>query len=196
MTTFSIYDGGSRLPSAGPNQYPSTVAPSAENPEYTYADHQRARLYAVTKAIDLRRTRTGNNGGVKQALLHYFQNNPAPVAGDLIEVGVLLPNTLLTGVSWGIVSPLPGFTFAIKVKNAATTVQATVSAATVPVNAAGSPAASYKALASGGLLITDTDFLVLEVLTAPATGLLAAPGTESLNMWVTAHVFDLNNGNT
>jgi hypothetical protein len=201
MTIHKIFEGGNRSNSNN-QMLPSSTSPAACNPPYSYADHQRERSYGVTRRLDLRARVPCGGGGKDQALVCYFKDNVIAVA-DEIQTHLLLPNTVLLGVSYGFQNPQAGFQFDIRVKNANVTVASNVSAGTIPTNAAGCPLAVWRpvvdpapgAVSGGGLFIDDEDFLILSIDTLPAAGLLPGCGDGGLNMWITAHVLDLDHGN-
>lgn len=193
-TTHKIFDGGNASNLTTNQMYPSGTSPAACNPYYSYADHQRERSYGVTKRLDLRASVPYGGGGKDQSLICYFKDNAVAV-GDSLATHLLIPNSILFGVSLGIVSPLPGLSFAVKVKEANTTVFASVDAGTVRANAKGCPLATWAALPNGGLFIDEEDMLVLELTALPTDGILPSCGGGGLQLWVTAHVLDLDHGN-
>ena len=211
MAQFPIFDGGNASNRGSNMLLPSGQTPNACVPSFSYADHQRSRQYAVTKRIDLRATSPFSGGGNDQALLCYLADKVVAVGDDLLT-HLLLPNTLLAGVSMGLMKPAPGFVFdVVLVNNALVTPLNSVlfndvAAGTVTANAAGCPlalhtpvsAAGAPAPAGGGFLIAEQSYLALRVVAlpvAPQPALFAACGGTGLNMWITAHVTDLDNGN-
>lgn len=210
MAQLPIFDGGNASNRGTNMLYPSSQAPAACVPPFSYADHQRAREYGVTKRIDLRQPSPFSGGGNDQALLCYLADKVIAV-GDELLTHLLLPNTLLYGVSMGLVKAAPGFVFDVVLVNAATVPLNSVlfndvAATTIPVNSTGCPLALYTpvsvagaaAAAGGGFLIAEQSYLALRVVALPVSpqpALLATCGGTGLNMWVTAHVTDLDNGN-
>lgn len=205
MATHKIFDGGNRSNSATNQMLPNGTSPATCNPAYSYADHQRERRYGVTKRLDLRARVPYGGGGKDQSLVCYLKDNPIAV-GDEIDTHLLLPNTVFTGLSYGVSQGLFGFTFEIKVKSYPDSLLATVNTSPAPINADGCPLAVWRpalgwnlGLGTGvdatGLFIPRQDFVTLKVLTVPAGGLLSSTGEKGLDMWITAHVTDLDHGN-
>jgi hypothetical protein len=191
MATHNIYQGGDKTNPVTNQMYPSgTVSPAGNRP-YSYSDHQRLRSYGVTRRIDLRPRTPYGNGNTTQATRSYFDTTPILV-GDVIRTHLLLPNTVLTGVSYGIEAPTNGFVFTLKTEVANTTLQAGINTTTVVTNAAGGVRAYYIPVANEFYLNQDyIDMVVTAVPAVPAT----LYGPDGLRMWVTAHVIDLDHGN-
>lgn len=198
MATHKIFEGGNRSNRVTNQLLPSGTSPAACNPPYSYADHQRERSYGVTRRIDLRARVPYGGGGKDQSLVCYLKDNPV-VNGDDLETHLLLPNTVLLGVSYGIINPLLGFQFDLRVKNAGVVVASNVNAGVVPRNAAGCPLSVWRPVSDpvtgDGLFIDDEDFLTLTIDTLPVAGLLPGNGGDGLHLWITAHVIDLDHGN-
>lgn len=202
MALHKIFEGGNNSNRVTNQMFPSGTSPAACNPPYSYADHQRERSYGVTRRIDLRARVPFGGGGKDQSLVCYFKDNPVAV-GDELATHLLLPNTVLFGVSLGIVSPLMGLQFSVSVKEADVPVLSGVNAHAVPTNSKGCPLAIWRAMADpsiygqpfGGLFIEEEDLLVLTLDALPDDGLLPGCGGDGLQLWVTAHVLDLDHGN-
>lgn len=202
MASHNIYDGGNRSNRVTNQMLPSGTNPVACNPPYHYADHQRTPSFAITKRIDLRPLVPFGGGGKDQSLRCYFQDNPVAV-GDVLNTHLLLPNSVLLAVSYGIVSPVPGLTFSLSVPGAGLNVVSSVNAGVVPTNTAGCKLAVYLPVTNPaaysvpgtGLFIDDADTLAMTITALPATGLLPDCGNAGLEMWITAHVIELDNGN-
>jgi hypothetical protein len=201
MATHKIFEGGNRSNRVTNQMLPSGTSPAACNSPYSYADHQRERSYGVTRRLDLRARVPYGGGGKGQSLVCYFKDNPIG-QGDDLETHLLLPNTVLFGVSFGIINPLPGLQFSLRVKNAGVNVISNVDAGVIPRNSTNCPLSVWRPVPStgpyaapGGLFIDEEDFLTLDVDALPADGLLPGCGDGGLNMWITAHVLDLDHGN-
>lgn len=189
MALHKIFEGGNNSNRVTNQMFPSGTSPAACNPAYSYADHQRERSYGVTRRIDLRARVPFGGGGKDQSLTYYFETNPVAI-GDELATHLLLPNSVLFGVSLGIVSPLSGLQFDVSVKNAGTSIFNNVNASTVPTNSKGCPLAIWKPMATP-VLIDEEDYLILTLDTVPATGILSG----GLHLWITAHMLDLDHGN-
>lgn len=211
MAQLPIFDGGNASNRGTNMLLPSGQTPNACVPPMGYAEHQRARNYAVTKRIDLRQTSPFTGGGQDQSLLCYLADKTLAV-GDELLTHLLLPNTLLSNVSMGLVKAAPGLVFDVVLVNNAIVAPLNsvlfndIAAVTIPVNAAGCPlalhtpisAAGAPAAAGGGFLIAEQSYLALRIVAlpvAPQPALLATCGGTGLAMWITAHVTDLDNGN-
>jgi hypothetical protein len=195
MAIHKIFEGGNASNRTTNQMLPSGTTPPACNPPYSYADHQRERSYGVTRRIDLRAAVPYGKGGKDQSLVCYFRDHPV-AANDELQTHLLLPSTLLLGVSYGIVNPMAGLTFSINLKNEATVIASAVDASVVRKNAAGCVLANYVPVAAGaGVMITDEDYLNMVLTAVPTAGVLPDCGGGGLNMWITAHVLDLDHGN-
>jgi hypothetical protein len=200
---YKIYEGGNRRYNGVSQMLPSGTNPPAQNAPYSYADHQRERSYGVTRHLStVAPTNSGGNGGTDQALICFLRDNPL-VVGDELDIHLLLPNTVLKAVSIGINKAMPGFSFSLEYKNATQSIVANVDAGVVPVNLGGAPLATYVPITDTGLYAVDgsgafipnEDYITLTVLTLPPNGIVIPCGGGGLDMWVTAHVLDLNHGN-
>ena len=203
MARYKIYEGGNRRYNGVSQMFPSGTNPVAQNAPYSYADHQRSRDYGVTRHLStVAPTNSGGNGGTDQALICFLRDNPLAV-GDELDIHLLLPNTVLKAVSMGILKAVPGFRFSLEFNNAVEPILANVDAGVVPVNAGGAPLATYVpitgtgqyAVAGSGAFIANEDYITMTILALPPEGIVAACGGGGIDMWVTAHVLDLNHGN-
>lgn len=201
MTIHKLFEGGNNA-NRNNQMFPSGTSPAAGNPPYSYADHQRERSYGVTRRLDLRPTVPFGGGGKDQSLLCYLNDNPV-AEGDTLLTHLLLPNTLLLGVSYGFTGQLPLGEFSLSVGSAAPAdlgtpvTTAAIAVGTPVVNANGQPRATYIPVspATGGLFIGQEAYLRLVLEELPAPGLRPVAGQAGLNFWVTAHVLDLDHGN-
>lgn len=202
MAEYKIFEGGNASNRVTNQMLPSGTNPAACNPPYSYADHQRERSYGVTRRIDLRARKPFGGGGKDQSMVCFF-NDVELAVNDELHTHLLLPNSLLFGVSYGITGALAGFTFNLRVKNEALALVNAVDATTAPKNAAGCPLATWVpvtagdvyAVAGNGLLLSEEDYLTMVITSLPTAGFLPGCGDGGLNMWITAHVLDLDHGN-
>jgi hypothetical protein len=195
MATYDISLGGNLSSvSAYPTGYTGTTNNPVGGPP-GYAEHQADRGYAITRHIDTRPHRPIGPTGMQQGLRDFLKNTTLAV-GDVLRLSTLLPGSRLTGVSYCVEKALTGFTFDLRIQNAAIAV-ATVNAGTLLVNADGlaKPVHVPIAPATGGITIDDKDYLTLTIVALPVGGLVPATGPNGLDFWATAHVFNFNNGN-
>ena len=185
MAVYSIFDGGTRNNSANFSMYPSVN--TAGVPPQGYADHQRARLYSVTKVIDLRPlVNTGVGGGKDVALLGYLQDNAITfAANDDLDSILLLPKTVYQGMSYEVIQPLAGVTFTIYRQSVGTGTPyfAGVSGATAGYN--------YTTTAVGAPLITTQDMVRVRFTAVPANFGANSQFAMKVNLFTLA----LDNGN-
>lgn len=193
MAIHNFFQGGNASNRVTNSMFPSGTTPAACNPFYSYADHQRERAYGVTRDIDLRGVTPSGGGNRSHDALCYFGANPLAV-GDVIRTHLLLPNTVLRGVSLGIGQALAGFTFSVAVEKAPLPLFLAVDAGVIVKNAAGCPLAQWRSAGADGLFIDDEDYVSMTVTGVPAAGMTGC-GPAGVHMWLTAHVFDLNHGN-
>lgn len=205
MARYNIFDGGTASNKVTNQMLPSE-ATAVCTPPYGYADHQRERSYGVTRRLDLRAVKSSGGGGKSQSLLCFLADTPL-VVGDVLNTHLLLPNTVLQAVSLGVLSPLAGFTFSVSVVpvavNPVVPVFANIDTTTITANSTGCKLALYQpvsdaaayAVPSSGLLITEQAHLAITILSLPVGGLAPRCGPNGLDMWLTAHVLDLDHGN-
>lgn len=205
MATYNIFDGGTAS-NRVTNQMLPSEATGVCTPPYGYADHQRERSYGVTRRLDLRAVKASGGGGKSQSLL-CFLSGTTLVVGDVLNTHLLLPNTVLKAVSLGVLASLAGFTFSVSVipvtVNPTITVFSSINTTTIPVNSTGCKLALYRpitdagayAIPGAGVLLTEQAHLAITLLSLPVGGLAPGCGPEGLDMWLTAHVLDLDHGN-
>jgi hypothetical protein len=110
MATFNLFLGGGQTTngSQGLPSVPGTVT-NGRTGRQSYADHQRARQYNVTRDLDFRDPAPFGGQGVNLDLNQWYKDNiGALVATDILRTHLLLPNTYLRFIAIGIVNPVAG----------------------------------------------------------------------------------------
>jgi hypothetical protein len=209
MPTYNIFQGGNAVPNSTSAMFPSAVNPSPVNTprgNYSYADHQKSRFYSVTRRIDARGYVPGQLTRGYDNALTCFLRGGTYVVGDILRTHLLLPNTVLTGVSFQLENPVAGLTFDVIIEGPNPVTVGTITATTTPVN----PITGQRGMAwvdqpqiiallavTRGL-ITSESYLGLRVTALPVPVAPLTIGQSALNDLVvsmTAHVLDLDNGN-
>lgn len=203
MAIYKIFEGGNQSNRQTNQMLPSGTSPAACNPPYGYAEHLRERSYGITRRLDLRSRSPSKEGGMDQALVCFVKDNVLAV-GDVLETHLLLPNTVLKALSFGVIGAVPGLTFDVKIIERSTPVAAiaalpvvvSIDAGVAPTNVNGCPLAAYLPVAAGaGQFIDEESYAALVITALPVGGLTSGCGPGGLNMWVTGHVLDLDHGN-
>lgn len=110
MATFNIFLGGNATAN-GSQGLPSVpgVLTNGRTGRQSYADHQRARQYNVTRDMDFRDPAPFGGQGVSLDLNQWYKDNVgALVATDILRTHIVLPNTFLRFIVVGVVNPVAG----------------------------------------------------------------------------------------
>jgi hypothetical protein len=184
MAIFKLFQGGDAPSAATGVSFPSNVSPASSG--QSFADHQRARDYDVTRVLDTRAPTLYASTGKDRALTNWLKNNALAV-GDVLQLTWIPANSLIKALSYTVISPLAGFAFDLRV--AGTTAFAAVNAGTV------SPSVQYFTMPAG-FVTASNQFVELVITALPVQGLVSVAGTTGFVGAVTAHVHDLRpNGN-
>ncbi len=183
MASINLFLGGDKTASGSfalPS-VPGTVV-NGRTGRQSYADHQRARAYTLTRDLDFRDPAPFGGQGVSHGLNSWYNENFASlVVTDVLRTHLLLPNTVLKWIAIGVVTPVTGLTADVGVQG--------TSFVELPAVDLGVAAVNFFEFPVGSRRITAVDYVGMELSAIPVGGF------KDLVAWISIGVEDLYNGN-
>jgi hypothetical protein len=184
MATFNLFLGGDGTAN-GSYALPSALAAGAvvngRTGQQSYADHQRARQYNVTRDLDFRDPAPFGGQGVSAGLNTWYKDNIASlVATDILRTHFLLPNTVLRFITLGVVVPVAGLQADVGLESSPFT--------QIPNHNFGVAGVTHYEF-NPTSLVTAVDYVGIRFDAIPVGGF------KDLVAWISVGVEDLYNGN-